>query len=167
MELQEKIQELLSHKWRNFNDTFNSKQYELLRVVYLQLFKEELQMNCANCLINALTRIKDEHQEILTKTKIMSEKKTEKKYQLHDAKLISYKQSHYSNANLTDEKAEEILKDHPKLIKLFKKFPSVKQPVNETPVSETPVTETPVVETKTSPATDSKESAKKGRKPKA
>jgi len=123
MDLKSKIELLLSFEvnkktWRNVHD---SEEWILANEVAFVVMSQELNRskNCG-CLEDLFIMLKN-----ISKSKIeLKEKQMENKFKLKGNVLLFVNGTHYSNANITDEKSIEILKKFPTKIKDFETYPS-------------------------------------------
>ena len=122
MELKDKIKLLLSfegskNNWKNVHD---SKEWILANEVASVVMKQGLNKtkNCG-CLTDLFIMLKS-----LTEEKIkLKQLQMENEFELKPGILLFVAGTHYSNANITDEKSIEILTKFPKKIDAFIRYP--------------------------------------------
>ncbi|TZF84514.1 hypothetical protein FW774_05870 [Pedobacter sp. BS3] len=94
---------------------------EQLRKLHLAAFGERLEKSCGNCITKAYFKISR-----LTLQNLID--MSEKQFKLKKDALLSYKGDHYTNANLTDKVAAEVLEKYPKMAKMFESTPAGFEP---------------------------------------
>ena len=122
MELKEKINLLLSYEgnkkqWKNQH---NSKEWILANEVASIVMREPLNKvpNCG-CLNDLFYMLKTISQQKIE----LKSKQMENEFELKPGILLFLEGTHYSNANITDEKSIEILKRFPVKINAFVRYP--------------------------------------------
>lgn len=113
------------------NLQFGRKDKDLIRSVYKEIFGKVdfLRTNCRSCYVDAYIVLRKWlrendllKQSYQLKTKTMAEKqftiKEGKRIMLFGVGTV------YTNKNITDEKARELLSKYPKLISVFERYPS-------------------------------------------
>ena len=122
MNLKKNIQEVISYistvnEWRNdFSDPRRKKADSLNQLLYGESFQKIKGCGCIDDFLNVLTFWNDD--KIKLKIKQMAGL-----YRMKKGELVGFGGSHYTEANMTDNKAIEILSRFPNLIDLFDEFP--------------------------------------------
>lgn len=118
MDLKASIEQVLSVK--NWSAKRSSEEVKLISSVYRQAFDKKLRVTCGTCIIEAYFELKDLYQN-----QLMLNQKTMGQFKLKPNKIIQLhgQPDAYTNANMTDEKAIEILRLVPSHIKTFEEYP--------------------------------------------
>lgn len=118
-----------------------TKQPEALRLlnsVHKALFGSNVKQGCGDCTVKAFTNIrkyiylqqqkKDFNLETMVKFK-------DRNFAIKDGKVLTMPGASYTNDNLTDESAVDILTRYPNLVKHFEKYPGSETPTKELDLS--------------------------------
>lgn len=104
----------------------NAHKLRDLMTVYKQTFGESLATSCINCINDGLLRLRIELRKIKNVNQIKQQIMSEKRFELKKDVIIDlvYSGGGYVTAdNLTDEKAEQLLKINIAYLKWFSKYP--------------------------------------------